>query len=91
MFISLWVHGTAGDVDTPCGEVDIFNISGERIQETILKELVSDKLPSLKMDWFGELPTERALLVEAKDISDEDGLNLEVLDYFEEKIPEINA
>lgn len=87
MFISLWVHGTADDVETPCGEVEVFNISGERIEGDILKALINDESHSEKMDWFGELPTERALLVECKDVTCENGIRLEVIGYFEKPIP----
>lgn len=84
MFLTIWVHGTAGDTETPCGEVDVTEITGERIHCSILELLMDNKLPSVKMDWFGDLPTERALCVEVKDVSDEDGINLQVVGYFEE-------
>ena len=86
MFISIWVHGTAGNVDIPCGEVDVFEVTGEKIHETILRALMDESLPSLKMDWFGELPTERVLLVEAVDTSSEDGVNIDIIDWFEQKM-----
>ena len=85
MFISLWVHGKAGDTDTPCGEVDVFELSGEKIHSSVLNKLLDYEANGERMDWFGDLPTERALLVEAKDISDEDGINLEVVGYFEDQ------
>ena len=90
MFLSIWVHGTAGNVDVPCGEVDVFSVSGEKIYIDILNILVDETIPSYKMDWFGHLPTERALMVEAKDVSDEDGIQLEVIGYFEEPIPDMH-
>ena len=31
MIISLWVHGIAGNADVPCGEIDVFDVSGEKI------------------------------------------------------------
>ena len=85
MIISLWVHGTAGNVDTPCGEVDVFEVSGEKIHSTILKKLIDYESNAYRMDWFGDLPTERALLVTVDDISDEDGINLEVVGYSEDQ------
>jgi hypothetical protein len=81
IFIELWNHGTAGDIEMPCGEVDVFNVSGERIGSEILKELMNDKPLSLKVDWFGGLPTEQALLVEVKNESNEDGLHLDVVGF----------
>ena len=79
--IELWNHGTAGDHETPCGEVDIFSISGELIPFEILRELCSEDSGSPKNDWFGELPTERALSVHVLDVSGSDGFNLRVVDY----------
>ena len=84
MFLSIWVHGKSGDADKPNGEVSIFEVTGEKIHCDLLAILLDDTVPSLKGDWFEHLPTERALLVEAKDVSDEDGINLEVVGYFEE-------
>ena len=86
MFISLWVHGTAGNVDEPCGEVDVFEISGEKIHSTILERLINYESNPERMEWFGNLPTEKALLVDAKDVSDEDVIKLEVIGYFEDPI-----
>lgn len=87
MFLTIWVHGTAGDKESPCGEVAIIDVTGEKIHCSVLEILLSDELPSVKMDWFGDLPTERPLVVDVKDISDEDGVNLEVVGYFEEPFP----
>lgn len=84
IFLELWVHGTAGSPEKPCGEVDVFSVSGGKISADILKVLVSDKIPSLKGDWFlglegFSLPTEKCLLVEVKDVSTGDGLWLDVM------------
>ena len=87
MFLSLWVHGTCGEADKPCGEIDIFAVSGEKIGSDVLKILVSDRDSSVKMDWFGELPTERALTVEVEIIYEDGEVNLLVVGFFEEPPP----
>ena len=68
IFIELWNHGTAGETIKPCGEVDIFNIScdGEKIPYDVLVELISAEIYGPRFDWFGHLPTEQGLLVEAE-------------------------
>lgn len=84
--IELWNHGSVDNEDNPCGEVEIFNISGERIRKELLQELVNDKADSLRHQWFGDLPTERALLVdcyEEQESIDGDGLHLTVNNYIE--------
>lgn len=81
MFIELWNHGTAGDTKTPCGEVDIFNVTGERIDADILKILMEDTIPSVKFDWFGGLPTEQALIVEVEYENSENGIWLDVVAF----------
>jgi hypothetical protein len=67
MFIELWNHGTYGNTAKPCGEVDIYTVTGENIRADILKELMSNKSYGLKFEWFGFLPTEQALLVQAEE------------------------
>jgi hypothetical protein len=39
MFIELWNHGTYGNTAKPCGEVDIYTVTGENIRADILKEM----------------------------------------------------
>ena len=77
MIISLWVHGMAGNVD-------VFDVSGEKIHSLILEKLIDYESNPERMDWFGDLPTERRLNVVVDDISDEDGINLEVVSYSED-------
>ena len=72
IFIELWNHGTADEAIKPCGEVDIFCVTGERIPYDALVELTSDERHGPRFEWFGHLPTEQALLVEAE-LSIEDG------------------
>ena len=80
--LELWNHGTAGETMQPCGEVDIFNVTGERIDAGILKILMADK-HSLKFDWFGGLPTEQCLLVEAAVAREDDEYWLRVKNWKE--------
>jgi len=66
VILELWNHGTAGKTIKPCGEVDIFNISGSKIPSKLLEQLLDKKTYGNKFDWFGDLPTEQALKVEAE-------------------------
>ena len=85
MKLALWVHGTAGNEEESCGEVEVFDVSGEKIRNEILQELVGDN-HSLRHEWFGSLPTERALLVdcyEEQESLDGDGLWLTINSFKE--------
>ena len=70
--LELWNHGTAGEAIKPCGEVDIFNITGTRISQLVLESLMSKDAYGDKFDWFGGLPTETVLQVEAE-VEGDDG------------------
>jgi hypothetical protein len=37
--VSVWNHGTADNATVPCGEVDIINVSGERLPTPVLRRL----------------------------------------------------
>ena len=85
MKLALWVHGTAGNEEEPCGEVEIFDVSGEKIRKEILQELVGDS-HLLRAEWFGDLPTERGLEVdcyEEQESLDGEGLCLTISSYKE--------
>jgi hypothetical protein len=62
--LNLWNHGTAGDVSTPCGEVDVLKVSGSDISSDLL-QLLLVQAGEHKNDWFGHLPTEEPLNVVA--------------------------
>ncbi len=64
--IELWNHGKAGETDKPCGEVSVFNISGENIDLALLKIITNQAEETGQLfEWFGTLPTEDGLRVTA--------------------------
>lgn len=81
IFMELWNHGLAGNVDEPCGEVDIFNISGEKLNPIILEKIFGGNQDTYMNEWFGHLPTEKALLVEVVELRDDSGCWLEIKDF----------
>jgi len=70
--LELWNHGTAGETVKPCGEVDVFNVTGTKINQCVLESLMSKDAYDNKFDWFGGLPTETVLQVDAE-IEGDDG------------------
>lgn len=81
--LELWNHGTAGETIKPCGEVDIFNVTGTRINQVVLESLMSKNAYDDKFDWFGGLPTETALQVEAEVEGDEGGIWMHIKSWKE--------
>jgi len=61
--IELWNHGLASNPAKPCGEVDVFNVSGFKIDSNLLKLLLIKDPYGEKFDWFNHLPTEKPLKV----------------------------
>jgi hypothetical protein len=72
VMLELWNHGAAGETIKPCGEVDVFNVTGERVPQIVLERLMARGSYDDKFDWFGDLPTETVLQVEAE-IDGQDG------------------
>ena len=65
IILELFNHGLSTDPTAPCGEVEIFSVSGSYIPKCLLKLLTSECSFDSKFDWFSHLPTERCLIVEA--------------------------
>ncbi len=83
MTLEIWNHGTHGEPMKPCGEVAIFNISGENIDYGVL-EVITDEgeLFGKLYDWFGHLPTETALSVKVE-INYGGGYYIDILEWME--------
>ena len=78
--LEIFNHGKGSEPDVPCGEVDVFNVTGENLHIDLLKELTSDEPSGLKSEWFRDLPTETPVKVKAE-ISNEGGYWLHVLEH----------
>jgi hypothetical protein len=73
VILELWNHGLAGTPSQPCGEVSVFKVSGVDMPIELLALLVHEGADDENTLWFGYLPTEQVLIVEAEVTGDSDG------------------
>ena len=70
--ICLWVHGKAGDIDIPCGDVSVIELSGKSIRIEFIKAVMEMEDEGYLINYLDGLPTERWLDVSVTPLYDED-------------------
>ena len=70
--VEIWIHGTAGDSKTPCGEVDILKLSGKNIEVETINHLIKQGNNGELLDCLNDLPTEMWLRLSIKYSYDDD-------------------
>jgi hypothetical protein len=83
VLLCLWIHGTAGEPEKPCGEVDVVEFTGERIRVEFIESVMREADSGDIMGYLGGLPTECWLDVTVRPFGGEDGWSFNVLDYKE--------
>ena len=77
--VTLWVHGTAGNVVQACGEVDVICFTGHEVSIDCIEQVMKDAEDFEA--WLHKLPTEDWLDVKLKRFNDEYGFYFEVLSF----------
>ncbi len=85
-WLCLWIHGTAGETEKPCDEVDVIQFTGSRIPIEFIESVMKEVDDMTIISHLEDLPTERWLDVMVKPVSEEDGWSFSVIDYKERDI-----
>jgi len=84
VIVTLWLHGTIGNLDSANGDVDIIEFSGQSIGIDVIDKAIKDA--EYFEEWLHGLPTERWLRVSIKLICEEDSFWLEAVGFEEADI-----
>lgn len=71
--MTIWKHGTAGDVKTPCGEVDIIQFSGENIKVDFIEDILKQSENGDLLCYLEKLPCEEWLDIDVTPHAGDDG------------------
>jgi len=81
LYLTLWIHGTAGSPDKPCNEVDVIEFTGARIRVEFIEFVMNLDGVDIMVLLKG-LPTENWLSVQVLPFNEDDGSwSFEVKNY----------
>lgn len=87
VLLCLWIHGTAGEPEKPCNEVNVIEFTGSRIRVEFIENVMKEADSGDIMGYLGGLPTECWLDVNVRPTSEDDGgYGFTVIDYKESDI-----